>query len=163
MSGDTTSLSGNVVDRELREVLDHYAIERVLKRYARALDEKNYDALDDCFTPDAHIDYTCAGGLKGAYPEIKSWLAKVLDPLPEMQHFTTNVELAFDGDSAEGTSYTLNVNGMHDASGELRHMIVGAQYIDRFVRTAAGWRISYRREARLCTFGHRFGPEDIKS
>lgn len=163
MLGENNFMTTGVVDQELRELLDHHAIEKVLKRYARALDEKNYDALDECFTNDAHIDYTCAGGLKGEYPEIKAWLAKVLDPLPEMQHFTTNVELAFDGDTASGTSYTLNVNGMHDAGGELRHMIVGAQYIDRFVRTAQGWRISYRREARLCTFGHRFGPEDIES
>jgi hypothetical protein len=151
------------MERELRELLDEKAIERVLKRYARALDEKNYDALDDCFTVDAHIDYTCAGGLKGAYPEIKAWLAQVLDPLPEMQHFTTNVELAIDGDKATGTSYTLNVNGMRDAGGELRHMIVGAQYIDRFVRTARGWRISDRREERFCVFGHRFGPADLKT
>lgn len=163
MSGNTVGREPGEMDRELRELLDHHAIERVLKRYARALDEKNYDALDACFTADAHIDYTCAGGLKGAYPEIKAWLAKVLDPLPEMQHFTTNVELTFDGDTAQGTSYTLNVNGMHDATGELRHMIVGAQYIDRFQRTPDGWRISYRREARLCSFGHRFGPEDVKS
>jgi len=145
-------------ERELRELLDHHAIERILKRYARALDEKNYDALDDCFTADAHLDYTCAGGIAGVYPEVKAWLARVLDPLPEMQHFTTNVELVIDGDSATGASYTLNVNGVHDATGTLQHMIVGAQYIDRYVRTARGWRISDRREARLCTFGHRFGP-----
>jgi 3-phenylpropionate/cinnamic acid dioxygenase small subunit len=146
------------LDPELREMLDHYAIEKILKRYARALDEKNYDALDGCFTPDAHLDYTCAGGIAGRYPEVKAWLAQVLDPLPEMQHFTTNVEIAFDGDSAAVTSYTLNVNGVHDAGGELRHMIVGAQYIDRCVRTAQGWRIADRREARLCVFGHKFGP-----
>lgn len=148
--------------RQLRELLDHHAIEKVLKRYARALDEKNYDALDDCFTPEAHIDYTCAGGPQGPYSQIKPWLAQVLEPLPEMQHFTTNVELAIDGDAATGTSYTLNVNGMHDAAGELRHMIVGAQYIDRFVRTPHGWRIEYRREQRLATFGHRFGPADVE-
>jgi ketosteroid isomerase-like protein len=144
---------------ELREMLDHYAIEKVLKRYARALDEKNYDALDACFTGDAVLDYTGAGGIKDSYPVVKAWLAEVLDPMPEMQHFTTNVEIAFDGDRATGTSYTLNVNGVHDADGVLQHMIVGAQYIDSFARTPDGWRITARREARLCTFGYIFGPE----
>jgi hypothetical protein len=48
---------------------------------------------------------------------------------------------------------------VHDADGVLQHMIVGAQYIDTFVRTPDGWRIMSRREARLCTFGHKFGPE----
>lgn len=145
---------------DLREMFDHYAIERVLKRYARALDEKNYDALDDCFTADAILDYTEAGGIRGEYPEVKAWLAKVLDPIPEMQHFTTNVEVQIVGDTAAVTSYTLNVNGLRVADGELKHMVVGAIYTDSLVRTAQGWRIAERSEQRLCTFGHKFGPAD---
>ena len=146
---------------ELQEMLDHFAVEKVLKRYARALDEKNYGALDDCFTPDAQIDYTAAGGIKGAYPEVKAWLAEVLVGMPEMQHFTTNVEIQFNGDTAAGKSYTLNVNGLRDADGALRHMIVGAEYIDTYRRTPKGWRIASRREERFCAFGHVFGPEDL--
>jgi 3-phenylpropionate/cinnamic acid dioxygenase small subunit len=144
---------------ELREVLDHYAIEKILKCYARALDEKNYDALDAVFTGDAVLDYTGAGGIRDRYPVVKAWLKVVLDPMPEMQHFTTNVEIAFDGDRATGTSYTLNVNGVRDEAGTVQHMVVGAQYFDSFARTPQGWRITARREARLCTFGHKFGPE----
>ena len=143
---------------ELREMLDHYAIEKLLKRYARALDEKNYDALDACFTPDAVLDYTGAGGIKDSYSVVKAWLKEVLDSMPEMQHFTTNVEIEFDGDRAAGKSYTFNVNGVH-AEGKLQHMNVGAQYIDTFVRTPDGWRITFRQEARLVTFGYVFGPE----
>ena len=144
---------------EMREMLDHHAIEKILKRYARALDEKNYDALDAVFTEDAVLDYTAAGGIKGTYPVVKAWLREVLDPMPEMQHFTTNVEIEFDGDRAAGKSYTFNVNGVRDAEGKLQHMTVGAQYIDAFARTPSGWRITSRREARLVTFGHIFGPE----
>ena len=76
---------------ELREMLDHFAVEKILKRYARALDEKDYDALDACFTPDAVLDYRAAGGIRDSYPVVKAWLKEVLDPLPEMQHFTTNI------------------------------------------------------------------------
>lgn len=150
------------MEGEVRSILDQWAIEKLLKRYARALDERSFDGLDECFTPDAHLDYSCAGGIAGAYPEVKAWLAEVLPPITEMQHFTTNVEISVDGDEASGTSYTLNVNGMKDAAGTLRHMIVGAQYIDRYRRTPAGWRITYRREERLAVFGHLFGPEDVK-
>jgi hypothetical protein len=148
---------------DTREMLDHYVIEKILKRYARALDEKNYDALDAVFTADAVLDYTAAGGIKGLYPVVKTWLKEVLDPLPEMQHFTTNVEIEFDGDRATGASYTLNVNGVHDSEGKLQHMTVGAQYFDTFLRTPQGWRITSRREARLVTFGYIFGPEPQKA
>ena len=143
----------------LREMLDQFAIEKILKRYASALDLKQYDRLDACFTPDAWIDYVAAGGIAGRYPEIKRWLREVLDPIAEMQHFITNVELDIDGDAATGQTYTLNVNGIRDAKGELRHMVVGAIYVDRFERRAEGWRIAERTERRLCTMGHVFGPE----
>jgi len=149
------------IDPEVQEMLDHFAIEKVLKRYARALDEKDFDALDDCFTPDAQVDYSAAGGIKGAYPEIKAWLAQVLVGMPEMQHFTTNVQIEIKGDEAAGKSYTLNVSGLRIASGELKHMVVGAEYIDTYRRTAKGWRISSRREERFCAFGDLFGPDDL--
>lgn len=152
-----------MVEDEVRDVLDQWAIEKVLKRYARALDERSFDALDECFTPDAHLDFTCAGGIAGPYPDVKAWFAEVLPPIAEMQHFTTNVEAVVDGDDASCTSYTINVNGMTDRAGDLKHMIVGAQYIDRLRRTPAGWRIVSRREERLVTFGHMFGPEDVMS
>lgn len=148
-------------ESEIRELLDKQAITAVLKRYARALDEKAFDMLDQCFVADAHLDYTCAGGIAGPYPDVKSWLVQVLPPIAEMQHFTTNVEIEIDGGTATGKSYTLNVNGMRDASGEVKHMIVGAEYIDKYVRTDDGWRIIYRREERFTTFGHSFGPTDV--
>ncbi|AZI37946.1 hypothetical protein NT2_13_00040 [Caenibius tardaugens NBRC 16725] len=152
---------GAQVEEGVRDILDQWAIEAVLKRYARALDERAFDALDLCFTADAHLDYTCAGGPAGPYPDVKRWLEAVLPPIAEMQHFTTNVEITVDGNEARGTSYTLNINGLKVASGEVKHMIVGAQYIDQFRRTPDGWRIVDRREERFATFGHRFGPEDV--
>src|SRR5678816_3748489 len=134
---------------ELRELLDQHAIERLLKRYASAIDRKQYDRLDDVFSADAWIDYRGAGGIAGHYPEIKRWLAEVLAPIEEMQHFISNVELEFDGDAAAGSTYTLNVNGI-TVDGELKHMIVGAVYVDRFARRPEGWRIVERTESRLC-------------
>ena len=143
-----------------REMADHFEIERLLVRYAAALDQKDYDRLDECFAADARIDYSEAGGIAGRYPEVKAWLREVLDPIEEMQHFITNVDLRCDGDRASGRAYTLNVNGIRDAQGAMQHMVVGAVYIDRFERRAEGWRIVERRETRLCTLGRTFGPGD---
>jgi 3-phenylpropionate/cinnamic acid dioxygenase small subunit len=144
---------------QLRELHDHFAIEQLLTRYASAIDLKQYDRLDACFAPDAWIDYLAAGGIAGRYPEIKRWLADVLAPIEEMQHFISNVELTIDGDLAAGSTYTLNINGIRDAQGDLQHMVVGAVYLDRLERRAEGWRIVERTERRLCTLGHVFGPE----
>jgi 3-phenylpropionate/cinnamic acid dioxygenase small subunit len=146
-------------EADLQQMFDHYSIEQLMKRYARALDEKNYDLLDSCFSADAHIDYSAAGGIAGAYPQVKAWLAEVLDPIPEMQHFITNVEVVGCGDTASATTYTLNVNGLRGGDGGIQHMVVGAVYIDRLARLDCGWRIVEREERRLCTMGTVFGPE----
>lgn len=151
------------VDSELRVLLDEAAINRLLKRYARALDERDFAVLDTIFTPDAHVDFSSAGGPAGPFPGVRDWLAQVLTPIPELQHFTTNIEIALDGDTASGKSYTLAISGMTRDDGTLGHMILGAQYIDAYVRTAEGWRISSRREAGVTAFGDRLGPPDAGS
>lgn len=151
-------MDGYHIPESLQSLIDHHSIEQVLKKYARALDDKNYDLLDACFTADAELDFTEAGGVAGRYPEVKRWLEKVLAPIVEMQHFITNVEVFFDGAGANTRTYTLNVNGIQDATGNVQHMVVGAVYFDQFVRVEGLWRISRRRETRLCTMGKKFGP-----
>lgn len=137
------------IDRELQQLLDHHAIQQVLNRYARALDERRHELLDACFTADAELDFSDAGGGVLAYPAAKRWLGEVLAPLAEMQHCITNLETDIAGDTATARSYTLNINGLH-ADGALRHIIVGAIYLDELVRTPQGWRIRRRRQTRLC-------------
>ena len=54
------------------ELSDRIEIQDLLVRYARAIDTKDWDLLDTCFTPDAHVDYTSSGGIAGRYPEVTS-------------------------------------------------------------------------------------------
>lgn len=56
----------------LREISDRLEIQDLLSRYSFAIDERNWDALDDVFTPDAVIDYSEAGGAKGTLAQIKA-------------------------------------------------------------------------------------------
>ena len=63
-----------------REISDRIRIQDLLTRYTVAIDTKNWELLDTCFTPDAHVDYTTSGGTKGPYPEVRSWLQKALAP-----------------------------------------------------------------------------------
>ena len=56
----------------LQEMSDRLEIQDLFSRYTYAIDERNWDGLDDVFTPDAFIDYTEAGGEKGQLPEISA-------------------------------------------------------------------------------------------
>jgi SnoaL-like domain len=130
----------------LQEISDRFAINDLLVRYTVAIDTKDWELLDRCFTPDAYLDYTSSGGVKGAYPEVRAWLAEVLATFPMTQHFIGNSVIVLDGDRATGRTYVLNPMGTPKPGGGLRIMTVGAYYDDRLVRTTDGWRIARRVE-----------------
>ena len=70
----------------LQEISDRIEINDLLTRYTVAIDTKDWNLLDTCFTPDAQVDYTTSGGIKGEYPEVRAWLEKALAPFTMTQH-----------------------------------------------------------------------------
>ena len=130
----------------LQEISDRLEIDDLLSRYTLAIDGKDFDALDEVFTPDATIDYTTSGGIKGQYPEVKAWLAKALSLFPMTQHLLGNRRVAVDGDAATSRTYLSNPMGAPKDGGGLHMFYVGGYYNDRLVRTADGWRITDRFE-----------------
>ncbi len=129
------------------EISDRIEINDLLTRYTVAIDTKDWSLLDSCFTPDAHLDYTSApGGVKGAYPEVRQWLEKALAPFPMTVHFISNSTVELAGDAARARTYVLNPMGFPNPDGSLHIFTVGAFYVDRLVRTEAGWRIRERVE-----------------
>jgi SnoaL-like protein len=129
----------------LQDVADRIEIDDLLTRYATALDAKDWDLFATCFTPDARIDYSAAGGIKGTLPEVRRWLAEVMAAFPMTQHLVTNKAVQLNGDSAVCRSCLFNPMGVPDGAG-MAVWLEGGYYTDRLVRTAAGWRIAERTE-----------------
>lgn len=127
----------------LQEISDRLEIQDLFARYSFAIDDRDWDALDQVFTPDAIIDYREAGGPRGALPEIKRWLPTALSRFSSFQHMvaTTRLELAAD----RASSRTILFNPMTYGQ-DGRVFFVGLWYHDDLVRTAQGWRITQRRE-----------------
>ena len=146
----------------MSDALEHLAnrleIEDVLTRYAWSIDTASWDGLDDVFTPDAFIDYTSAGGIKGQYPEIKEWLSSVLPHFPAYQHLVTNKDIQIDGDTATSRCQFYNPMAQKAADGSTSMFFVGGEYRDKFVRTADGWRIKERIEHSVWTDGNVPAP-----
>jgi len=126
----------------LEELQDRFEIDELLTRYAQAIDDKTFDVLDTVFTPDAHVDYTSAGGIAGDFPTVKAWLAEILPTFPSYQHLVGNRRVRLDGDTA--TAISTFHNPMVMADGQM--FFCGGEYHDRLVRTADGWRIAERIE-----------------
>jgi len=130
----------------LEQISDRIEINDLLIRYTVAIDEKDWELLDTVYTPDAKIDYTTSGGIKGQYPEVRAWLAKALAPFTMTQHLISNSVVEVDGDAATARTMVFNPMGTDDGKGGLRMFYVGAWYEDKLVRTDAGWRIAERFE-----------------
>jgi 3-phenylpropionate/cinnamic acid dioxygenase small subunit len=128
----------------LQHLADRIEIDDLLTRYATALDAKDWDLFATCFTPDAVIDYTGAGGIKGQLPEVRDWLAQVMAGFPMTQHLVTNRTVHIVGDTATCRSCLFNPMGLPDEETGLLVFLEGGYYHDTLVRTADGWRIAER-------------------
>ena len=130
----------------LQEISDRIEIDDLLTRYATAVDSKDWDLFASCFTRDAFLDYTSAGGIKGPLSEVTKWLSDVLPAFPTTQHLVTNRAVRLDGDRATVRSCFFNPMGLPDRQHGLRVFFDGGYYNDKLVRTAQGWRIAERVE-----------------
>ena len=125
---------------------DQIALQRLVTEYAYAIDERNWDALDRVFTPDAYIDYRAMGGIDGPYPRIKAWLPEALKPFPGYMHFIGTLLFDVAGDAATGKVACLNPMRVPKPDGGDEMMLLGLWYHDKYRRTPDGWRIAERVE-----------------
>ena len=135
----------NRIVLSLEEISDRLEIQQLLVSYSSAIDRRQFDELDDVFTPDAYIDYRAMGGVDGKFPEVKAWLADVLPNFPVYAHMLGNFDVKVTGDTA--SSRTICFNPMVLPGDKQQILFCGLWYEDEFVRTADGWRMSRRVEA----------------
>ncbi len=132
----------------LEEISDRLEIQQLLVAYSTAIDTRRFDDLDLVFTPDAYIDYRALGGIDGKFPEVKAWLAEVLPNFPAYSHLLGNFDVRItrspEGDTA--ASRTLCFNPMVLGGEKQQVLFCGLWYVDEFVRTPDGWRMTRRVE-----------------
>lgn len=130
----------------LQEISDRLEIQQLMVDYSSAIDQRDYDRLDDVFTPDAFIDYRAMGGIYGPYPEVKAWLKPALAVFPHYHHMVGNMSIKVNGDTATARTICFNPMEAKLPDGRTQVMFLGLWYVDKFVRTPKGWRISERVE-----------------
>lgn len=133
----------------LQEISDRLEIEELLVRYSHALDSKDWDAWEALFTPDAVIDYTEMGGIRGGVHDVRVWLEEVMAWPVSYQHLVADTLLDFgDDDHVRARTICHNPMVLDDGKGGTHVFFCGLWYVDRLVRTPAGWRFAERREER---------------
>jgi len=130
----------------LQEISDRLEIEDLLARYSHAIDDRDWDRLDDVFTPDAVIDYSETGGAKGSVAQIKAWLPVAMERFPRYQHMIATSRLDLEGDTARCRTILFNPMVHRAGDGTEQVFFIGLWYRDKLVRTEKGWRIVERYE-----------------
>ena len=120
---------------------DHAAISALIHRYCTILDRMELDCLDEVFTEDCRVTYG------EEEPYIVQGRSRLRSSLRRMwrfratSHHTSNINVrAIDEGSAEVESYV--IAWQRPTEGE--DTVIYGRYIDKFVLTAAGWRIRER-------------------
>ena len=134
----------------LQEISDRLEIQELIARYSYALDSRDFDALDDLFTPDAILDYRATGAIRGSLEEMKAFVTDAFTMFDATQHLTTQTTLRFDadGNTAYGKSACHNPM-VFGGDNKPKMMVLGLWYVDTFVRTPDGWRFQERTEEQL--------------
>jgi hypothetical protein len=116
-------------------------IHRALVRFARAMDEREWSALDAIVMEDATADLG-TGPLRGR-AAIVAQMRSFLDACGPTQHLLGNALIDVDGDTAQSRIY---VSDMHLGSGERSRLTFSTlgDYHDRWRREGGVWRIAHR-------------------
>jgi len=132
----------------LEQISDRLEIEDLIVEYSNAVDNADLNQLDRVFTQDAFVDYSAFGGAVGSYQEARAFLAESLPLFKNTQHMISNFQIKLEGDRATGKIMCLNPMHLELEEGQKNMFFVGLWYIDEYVKTAEGWKISKRSEVK---------------
>lgn len=127
----------------LQELADRLEVADLLRRYATALDSRDWDLLASVFTDDGAADYGELGGVNTGAATIAAFCRSALAGLDASQHLITNEVVELDGDRGRARCYFQAQHVYRGAEGG-DHYLVGGTYEDELVRTPEGWRIRRR-------------------
>ena len=132
---------------DLQELSDRMEIRDLVTAYTRAVDSRDWDALDQVFTSDAVLDYSSVGGPVDSLDVVKPWIEQGLRGFDRYQHVIGQVaielpapEQAQVGDTARATAYLVNPMVAKAPDGTETLWEVGGYYHHDLVRTPDGWR-----------------------
>lgn len=121
---------------------DVVAITAVLNRYSMAIDLRRWELMDDVFTPDGEIFFNG----RRLHPSARgvALIRACVECCSYTHHDNTSVMVDLDGDRADVVT---NVRAWHRGGpNDDKVMEAIGRYIDVFVLTPSGWRISRRHE-----------------
>jgi len=120
---------------------DHIDIQRLMYRYARCADNKDYAGFAEVFCEDAIFDFS--GRVVTPCSAIQEMM-HALDKYTCTLHQVHNTLYKVDGNTASGETYCIASHLFEDQGCTVK-IDMGIIYQDRLQRTSIGWRIAHRK------------------
>ena len=122
--------------------MEEREIERVLIRYATAIDDRDWDLLRSCFTEAPDVEYEDIGTWDHV-DQVVAFMDEAHAGIGRSNHRLSNMTVTVDGDQATARTYVHAVLTLAVDPSEWVDAV--GSYDDELVRTADGWRIRRRR------------------
>jgi uncharacterized protein (TIGR02246 family) len=124
----------------LTQLLDRQQIMAVMAAYARCADLNQPEQQAAVFIEDCRVSFHPAEEIVGR-AALTEKLRAALAGYVQTSHHVSNIEIDFDGpDSANAQSAVIAWHRRHDGS----EWTLYGRYVDRWRRTAQGWRLAER-------------------
>ena len=129
------------MDPALQEMLDEFALRRLVHAYCRAVDRRDIAQLRELYHHDAVDEHGAFS--TGSVETFFEQLVAARPYLRAMQHNITTVNFAIRGNEAEGEIYNLAI---HTLAGKGRDidLVVGGRYLDKYEKRDDTWKLIER-------------------
>lgn len=135
-------MSSATPDPLVQEMLDEFALRKLVHGYCRAVDRGDIVTLRSLYHQDADDDH-------GAFSSgsVDDFLRTLVDARPylrSMQHHITTTNFAISGDRAEGEIYSIATHTFVSGDGETE-LIIGGRYLDKYEKRDGAWKFTTRQ------------------
>jgi hypothetical protein len=130
-----------VTDAPLQDMLDEFALRKLVHAYCRAVDRGDFATLRQLYhhdAEDAHGTFST-----GSVDEFLKTLEASRPHIRSMQHNVTTVNFAVDGNRAEGEIYTIATHTFIAGDRDI-DLILGGRYLDKYEKRDSTWKIVER-------------------
>jgi SnoaL-like protein len=126
---------------DVQELLDEYALRKLVHGYCRAVDRGDFDTLRGLYHADA--DDSHGSFSSGSVDTFLRTLAETRPYIRSMQHHITTMNFAISGDVAEGEIYSIATHSFAAKDAETE-VIVGGRYLDKYEKRDGTWKFITR-------------------
>jgi hypothetical protein len=125
----------------LQLISDRIELEDLVVRYCYAIDDRDWAAYRDVFTPDAVLDDTVTGGIRSGVDDHVVYLTRALSRILISQHDISTVLVDLEDTQAKVRAHCSCPMVVDLGSGRTQVFFQGLQYRIRAARTERGWKV----------------------